>query len=89
MLDGNAIAGTLADIFGSDMTLAVAICARCGSRGPLAETAVYLRGADVVVRCRHCDAVLAVVIERRGIYCIDLSGLSSLTREILGGSTPG
>jgi hypothetical protein len=78
MLDGNAIAGTMADIFGVDMTLAVATCARCGSRGPLAETAVYLRGPGVVVRCRRCDAMLAVVIERRGIHCIDLGGLSAL-----------
>jgi hypothetical protein len=78
MLDGNAIAGMLAEIFGHDMTLAMASCAGCGSRGPLAETAVYLRGPDVVVRCRRCDAVLVVVIERRGIYCIDLSGVSAL-----------
>ncbi len=77
MLDGNAIAGTMADIFGVDMTLALASCARCGTRGPLAETAVYL-GPAVVVRCRHCDAVLAVVLERRGTYCVDLSGLSAL-----------
>lgn len=78
MLDGNAIAGTMADVFGCDMTLAVAICARCGARGPVAETAVYLHGVDFVLRCRRCDAVLAVVIERRGIYSVDLMGLSAL-----------
>jgi len=32
----------------------------------------------VVVRCRHCDRVLAVVIERQSTYCVDLSGLSGL-----------
>ena len=78
MLDGNAIAGLTVDIFGVDMTVAVATCARCGSHGPLAETAVYMRGPGVVVRCRHCDSVLAVVVERRGVYCVDLSGLSAL-----------
>ena len=30
MLDGNAIAGTLDDIFGGDMTLAVSTCSGCG-----------------------------------------------------------
>jgi ribosomal protein L40E len=74
MLDGNAIAGTLAEIFGDEMTLAVVVCAGCGARGPLAEPAVYMGGPGVVVRCRRCDAVLVVVIERRGTYCVDLPG---------------
>jgi hypothetical protein len=78
MLDGNAIAGTLDDIFGEEMTLVVATCARCGSRGPLAETAVYLTGPGVVVRCRHCDHVLVVVVERDGTYCVDVRGLAEL-----------
>jgi hypothetical protein len=29
----------------------------------------------VVVRCRHCDTVLAVVTERRATYCVDLTGI--------------
>lgn len=78
MLDGNAIAGTLEDIFGADMTVAAATCAGCGARGPLAETAVYLRGPGIVVRCRRCQAVLAVVVERRSRYCVDLRGISAL-----------
>jgi hypothetical protein len=83
MLDGNAIAGTLDDIFGGDMTLAVSTCSGCGARGPLAETAVYVRAPGVVVRCRHCDNVLVVVIERGGTYCVDVRGTTDL-RSILG-----
>jgi hypothetical protein len=79
MLDGNAIGGMLEDIFGDDMTTAVATCAACGRGGPLAETTVYLRAPGVVVRCRYCEAVLGVVVERRSTYCIDLSGVSALT----------
>lgn len=78
MLDGNAIAGTLEHIFGNDMTRTVATCASCEATGPLAETAVYLRGPGIVVRCRHCEAVLAVVVERRSTYCVDLRGVSAL-----------
>jgi hypothetical protein len=78
MLDGNAIAGTLEEIFAADMTQAVLTCAGCGRSGPLAETAVYLRAPGVVVRCRGCDAVLAVVAERRARYCVDLRGVSAL-----------
>ncbi len=80
MLDGNAIAGTLEVIFGEDMTTATSTCAGCGGTGPLAEAAVYLRAPGVVVRCRDCGAVLAVVIERRARYCIDLRGVSALRR---------
>jgi Family of unknown function (DUF6510) len=78
MLDGNAIAGTLEVIFGDDMTVAAATCAGCGASRPLAESAVYMRAPGIVVRCRLCDTVLAVVVERRAIYCVDLRGLSAL-----------
>ena len=78
MWDGNAIAGTLEVIFGDDMTLAAATCAGCGASGPLAESAVYLRAPGVVVRCRHCEAVLAVVVGRRSTYCVDLRGIATL-----------
>jgi hypothetical protein len=36
-LDGNAIAGTLAEVFGGEMTTAIGVCAHCGARGPVAE----------------------------------------------------
>jgi len=78
MLDGNAIAGTLSAAFGGDMTLVVSTCGGCGARGPLAETAVYLRGPGLVVRCRSCDSVLVVVVERDGRYCVDTRGVAEL-----------
>ena len=79
MLDGNAIAGTMTEIFGSEMTTVVAACAGCGSTGLLAETLVYVRAPGVVVRCRHCQSVLLVVVERRDRYCVDIQGVASLT----------
>lgn len=77
-LDGNAIAGTLRDVFGAEMTTAHGTCAGCGSRAPLAETVVYLRTPGVVVRCRSCTAVLVVLVTIRGTTCVDLGGLSEL-----------
>ena len=77
MLDGNAIAGALGDIFGVDMTLVVLTCRGCGARGPLARppcTCVH-RGRGL---CRHCDNVLVVVIERGGTCCLDLRGTTDL-----------
>jgi hypothetical protein len=77
-LDGNAIGGLLQEIFGIDMTAAEAVCAVCGTAGPLAQTVVYLRVPGTVVRCRTCSAVLMAISQVRGISCVDLSGLTSL-----------
>ena len=54
-LDGNAIAGLLSDVFGTEMTTAAGECASCGADGPVAETVVYLRAPGAVVRSRQRD----------------------------------
>ena len=77
-LDGNAIAGLLLDVFGSEMTMAVGACATCGTTLPLAEHTVYNRAPGTVVRCRGCTSMRIVLVEVRGIHCVDLRGLASL-----------
>jgi hypothetical protein len=77
-LDGNAIAGLLFDLFGAEMTTATGVCDHCGSVAQVAELKVYLRAPGTVVRCRTCESVVMVLVERRGIACVDLSGLASL-----------
>ena len=77
-LDGNAIAGLLQDLFGHDMTTASGTCAHCGDVRVLAECVVYMRAPGVVVRCRTCGNVLAVIVEKTGVHCIDLQGLRAL-----------
>jgi hypothetical protein len=77
-LDGNAIAGLLFDVFGAEMTTAAGVCRSCGTGGPVAELAVYLRAPGTVVRCRGCGGVLMVFVTVRGITCVDLRGLATL-----------
>jgi hypothetical protein len=77
-LDGNAIAGTLFEAFGSEMTTANGVCGSCGTSSRLAEFAVYLRGPGLVVRCRYCDSVVMVLVEIGGVTCVDAMGLSVL-----------
>ena len=77
-LDGNAIAGVLYQVFGGEMTTAQAECGGCRTRGPLAECKVYLGGPGVVVRCRPCHDIGIVLVEVRGMMCVDLRGLSDL-----------
>ncbi len=77
-LDGNAIGGLLIEVFGAEMTTAVATCGSCGTAGPVAELAVYEHGLGTVVRCRSCQAVLMAFVRIRGVVCVDLMGLASL-----------
>src|SRR5437879_4121094 len=79
-LDGNAIAGMLYDAFGAEMTAATGVCAHCGAARQLAELRVYLRAPGVVVRCTSCANVVMVLVEIRGMTCVDLGGLARLER---------
>ena len=79
-LDGNAIAGELFDVFGEEMTTATGACSSCGSARPLGELAVYRRAPGVVGRCSSCDNVMMVIVEIRGVRCVDLRGIAALDR---------
>jgi hypothetical protein len=78
-LDGNAIGGLLIEVFGTEMTTAVGTCGSCGSVSQVAELAVYMPGLGTVVRCRTCGSVLMTFVQIRGLTCVDLLGLASLT----------
>lgn len=77
MLDGNAVAGLLRDVFAVEMTTAVGTCANCGAGEPLGAVHVF-RGAGVVLRCPHCSAVLAKIVSDGDRIWIALSGMQSL-----------
>jgi hypothetical protein len=77
-LDGNAIGGLLLDVFGAEMTTATGVCAGCGAARQVAEFVVYVQAPGTVVRCRDCSGVLMVLVEIRGVICVDLRGLAEL-----------
>ena len=79
-LDGNAIAGELFTIFGEEMTTASATCSSCGSSRPLGELAVYRQAPGVVARCSRCENVMMVIVEIRGIQCVDLQGIAAVEK---------
>jgi hypothetical protein len=78
MLDGNAIAGELYDVFGAEMTTVTGVCASCGARHQLGEQRVYVRGPGTVVRCKSCTSIVMVLVEIRGRTCVDLRGLAEI-----------
>ena len=77
MLDGNAVAGLLQEVFAVEMTTAVGTCASCGAAGPIGAVHVY-RGAGIVLRCSHCDNVLAKIVRGRTRLWISLPGVRTL-----------
>ena len=77
-LDGNAIAGQLMAAFGRELTTAKATCADCGKGSSVGELLVYRRAPGTVARCLNCAAVVMILLENRGITCIDMLGLSAL-----------
>ena len=65
-VDGNALGGLLAEVFGREMTDTRGCCASCGTVNPLGAMRLY-RSAGDVMRCPTCGTVtiVAVVIRER------------------------
>jgi len=81
-LDGNAIAGDLEAVFGTDVSGVHCVCGSCGARAFVAESVVYMRGPGTVVRCRSCGEVHMVLVTIRAVTCVDLRGLAALEMEV-------
>jgi hypothetical protein len=62
MLDGNAVAGVLQEVFAVEMTTALGTCGSCGATGALGTTHVF-QGAGIVMRCAHCDNALVTIVK--------------------------
>jgi ribosomal protein S27E len=77
-VDGNALAGPLAEIFPFDITAAVGRCAHCGSTGMIGDAMVYFAAPGTIVRCANCDEVLATLIETPSRIWLTLSGVRGL-----------
>jgi hypothetical protein len=77
-LDGNAMAGMLAEVFTVDITVAEGQCNGCGAVAVLAQARVYVDAPGTVVRCAGCDDVLMRVVTSPDRTWLDLRGLTYL-----------
>jgi hypothetical protein len=77
MLDGNAIAGLLQEVFAAEMTMAIGTCGACGAAEPVGAIHVY-QGAGIVLRCPHCDNPLVKIVQGRTRLWIDFPGIRAL-----------
>lgn len=65
-VDGNAIAGMLAEVLGGDITSRIGVCDGCGAAAPLAEAVVELDDRAAIVVCRSCTMTLLTVLRSEG-----------------------
>jgi hypothetical protein len=75
-LDGNAIAGSLLEHFGVEMTEVPGRCGHCGAIALVAELVVYVCAPGAVARCPSCGQVVLVVITTPGHPRVDQSAFA-------------
>jgi len=62
VLDGNAAAGLLEEIFAPEITSAQVECGACGHIAAVASLRLYALAMGAVLRCAHCDDILMRVV---------------------------
>jgi Zn finger protein HypA/HybF involved in hydrogenase expression len=77
MLDGNAVAGLLQDVFVMETTTAMMTCAGCGAPTPMGATHVF-RGAGFVLRCPQCDNAMVTLVQGDGRLVLGFPGIRTL-----------
>lgn len=82
MLDGNAVAGLLQEIFGSEMTANEAECAKCGNLSQMGALLAYTQAPGVVLRCPACNEVMLRVVQTpRGIF-VEARGAAHIRLQV-------
>ena len=75
ILDANAVAGLLMDIFGAEMTPEPSECASCGNQAEIGTLLAYTQGPGVVLRCSACGQVALRIVQTPGAIYLDARGL--------------
>ena len=78
MLDANAVAGELLELFGMDLTPMVHCCAHCGNRGPIGTLRAWTYGPGIVLRCSICSEVVVRWARIGSGVRVDLRGAAYL-----------
>jgi len=74
MLDANATAGLLQEIFSVEMTAAPTECANCGNEGEIGALLAFTQGPGVVLRCPTCENVMIRIVQTPEAIYLDARG---------------
>jgi hypothetical protein len=80
VVDGNAAAGMLWDVFEADVTTLVGVCGGCGASARLAEAVVELDDVAAIVRCRSCTHTLFTVLHAGDSVRLVIGSLGEIVR---------
>jgi len=81
MLDGNAVAGLLHEIFGLDMSASPALCVSCGRAGAVGTLLAFTHAPGVVLCCPGCDQVILRIVTTPDAIYLDARGTAYLRLE--------
>jgi len=74
VLDANAAAGLLREIFAPDATVAQIQCAACDSTAAVGSLRLYAAPMGAILRCTHCDGVLMRAVHTPHGRWLDIAG---------------
>ena len=74
VLDGNAVAGALSEIYGDDMTTVLAECASCGNTDYIGELLAFVQAPGIVLRCTACRTVVLRIVQHPRGARVDVQG---------------
>jgi len=74
MLDANATAGLLYEIFGTEMTASPTECASCGNEGEIGTLLAFTQGPGVILRCSSCENVVLRIVQTPNEIILDARG---------------
>lgn len=74
MLDANATAGLLYEIFGVEMTASPTECASCGNEGEIGGLLAFTQGPGFVLRCSACENVVLRIVQTPEAIYFDARG---------------
>ena len=81
VVDGSAVGGLLAAIFGAEVTGMPGTCASCQTVNLMGTMRVYMRGPGIVVRCPSCTQVVLRAVDMPRGTMIDLRGVAAIWLE--------
>jgi hypothetical protein len=78
VLDGNAAAALLEEIFAPEITRAQVECEACGHIAALASLRLYAPAMGAVLRCAHCDGILMRAVHTEHGRWLEMKGVRYL-----------
>ena len=81
MLDGNAAAGILSEIFALEMTSSSAECANCGRQGALGTLLAFMQAPGVVLRCPACEHIVLRIVQTPAAIHLEFRGAAYISLE--------